>query len=258
MTDEYLEKIFQKCSDAEKWLMIPYQKMSLRQLRDECKNLETAVSDILKSLKADKQKRNQDIIKAVEECRMFISRVRSFEVLGEQKNKLTSDDIKSIMRKCDELHEWLSSYPLFQQNKDEIKKQKTELEEFMDRIRDRIKENQQAAEEKKKARFEMKNPHEMLEDIESYVEEAETFVKSNECRAALLFKDKECILTICRAAKRRVNSYWLYSLEELRSIYDELKSAVAKARNNIPGENKRRSRESDKRRRDEAEIRLQK
>nr|XP_039268159.1 uncharacterized protein LOC120343112 isoform X2 [Styela clava] len=96
----------------------------------------------------EKQKRDRKIVREADECRMFISRVRSFAVFGEQRNKLTSEDIKSITRKCNELKGWLSSYPI---TEDEIEKQRTELIEFVERLRNRIKKEQQGTNEKKQA-----------------------------------------------------------------------------------------------------------
>ncbi|XP_077967348.1 uncharacterized protein LOC120342837 isoform X2 [Styela clava] len=248
-TDGYLNKIVEIYTEAEEWLLVSYQMISRRELIDKRFNLETDASNIQKSLQDEKQKRDQEIVEATEEIEMFIDRVRSQAVFGEDICKLTLEDIKSITRKCDNLQEWLETYP----NKDEIKKQKTELEEFVKRMRNRIKrEEEQAAERKKKAVAKRIKRLEMLENIKSYVEEAGIFVQSNE--ALTSFRDKKNILDLCQEAKRRVNSYWLYSLEELRSICDELLNAVEKARKNILEENKRRSYESDKRRRDEAET----
>ncbi|XP_077966691.1 uncharacterized protein LOC144420857 [Styela clava] len=140
---------------------------------------------------------------------MFISRVRSFDVFGEQENKLTSEDIKSITTKCDELGEWPNSYPI---TEDEIEKQRTGLIEFVERLRIRIKEKQQSDVKKKKAVLKQRNVIEIIEDIEGYVEEAETILESNE--TSMSFRDKEGIRNLC----------WAQNDASIRIGYNHLKS----------------------------------
>ncbi|XP_077967163.1 uncharacterized protein LOC120343174 isoform X2 [Styela clava] len=140
ITDKYFNKIVEMYTDAENWFLVSYKNISQKELRDKREDLETVASKILKSMQDEKQKRDRKIVREADECRMFISRVRSFAVFGEQRNKLTSEDIKSITRKCNELKGWLSSYPI---TEDEIEKQRTELIEFVERLRNRIKKEQQ-------------------------------------------------------------------------------------------------------------------
>ncbi|XP_077966880.1 uncharacterized protein LOC144420915 [Styela clava] len=145
LTSAEIEK---KCRELEEYVQIIYKKLETREekdisqkeLRDKREDLETVASKILKSMQDEKQKRDRKIVREADECRMFISRVRSFAVFGEQRNKLTSEDIKSITRKCNELKGWLSSYPI---TEDEIEKRRTELIEFVERLRNRIKKEQQ-------------------------------------------------------------------------------------------------------------------